>query len=560
MKNNCLMFFLLLAITNIAAAATLQVPNYYPTIQDAVDAAYDGDTIIVADGNYTGIGNRDIDLQGKTLTLHSENGPENCIIDCDGSEAEPHRGFYLHSSEKEKTTIMGFTIKNGYGLPDGGALQITNNSSAYILNCTLTSNSGKFGGAVLCKNGSVRIENCQITNNKSYINGGGIYCQNGDLDVSSSFIKNNTTTNNGGGIYCRSSDASVSDCIINANVSKAGGGIGTYESSVSLVECWITGNSAEKGGGVSCSGSSSVEIQYCTIVGNSSRYAGGLACRDTELKLMETIVTGNYANESDGGLNLSGQTAKISKCIISGNKAGHSAGGLSWNGSELILTNCVISGNSAKYTAGGLRSINKSSMEIRNSTIAHNSAQEGGGIYCTQSASASVRNSIIWSNSRDQIKLTSNGSNHADVNYSNIQGGWDGKGNINAEPQFFMYSQDRVEGKWSADPNYLKEDNITLLTDANASFVENEFVGRFIQTGIENQQVFVVANTTNVLEVFGNLANKTEKGDTYLIVDYNLMPGSPCVNAGSSETNITDDLDGNQRDLQSDMGAYESGF
>jgi subtilisin family serine protease len=76
------------------------VPSVFPNIQAAVDDAYDDDIVWVADGIYTGEGNRDIDFFGKAITVRSENGPDNCIIDCNGTESEPHRGFILHNSEE----------------------------------------------------------------------------------------------------------------------------------------------------------------------------------------------------------------------------------------------------------------------------------------------------------------------------------------------------------------------------------------------------------------------------------------------------------------------------
>ena len=56
----------------------------YNNIQSALNAAVDGDTIIVADGTYTGYSNRELNFYGKAVTLQSENGAENCIIDCEG--------------------------------------------------------------------------------------------------------------------------------------------------------------------------------------------------------------------------------------------------------------------------------------------------------------------------------------------------------------------------------------------------------------------------------------------------------------------------------------------
>ena len=94
-----LAFSLAVAAGGDALAETIwyvddDAPADFSTIQAALDAAAAGDTIIVRDGIYTGTGNRDIDFGGKAVHLRSENGPQNCIINCQGTELEPHRGFY----------------------------------------------------------------------------------------------------------------------------------------------------------------------------------------------------------------------------------------------------------------------------------------------------------------------------------------------------------------------------------------------------------------------------------------------------------------------------------
>ena len=93
--------------TEGGSAADRLVPSEYPTIQAAIDDSNDGDTIMVSDGTYTGDGNRDIDFLGKAITLRSENGPENCIINCQGSSSNPHRGFTFHSGEGPNSVLAG---------------------------------------------------------------------------------------------------------------------------------------------------------------------------------------------------------------------------------------------------------------------------------------------------------------------------------------------------------------------------------------------------------------------------------------------------------------------
>ena len=134
-----------------APAVTRLVPSIdYPTIQAAINGCNDGDVVIVAPGTYTGDGNRDIDFLGKGITVRSTdpNDPNivaATIIDCNGTETEPHRGFYFHSEEDGNAVIAGFTIRNGYAsgphpVDDSGGGILCWESSPTITNCTITSN------------------------------------------------------------------------------------------------------------------------------------------------------------------------------------------------------------------------------------------------------------------------------------------------------------------------------------------------------------------------------------------------------------------------------------
>ena len=94
------------------------IDHPFDAIQEGIDAADPNDTVLVLDGTYTGTGNRDLDYAGRAITVRSENGPENCIIDCEGDPNDPHRGFHFHSAETGAALVRGLTITAG-NVPDG---------------------------------------------------------------------------------------------------------------------------------------------------------------------------------------------------------------------------------------------------------------------------------------------------------------------------------------------------------------------------------------------------------------------------------------------------------
>jgi hypothetical protein len=193
-------------------------PADFNNIQAAIDAAYDGDTIIVANGIYTGPGNRDIDFLGKAITLRSAYGPENCIIDVNASQSDWHNGFYLHQDEDEESIIDGFTITGGYTYHGGGIE--CDRCSPTIRNCIIMKNIAGWGGGITLTKSNASVSNCLISQNEAWDCAGGFFNWYHSNAVINNCTITGNTSQNIGGILCYSSKANMNNCILWANRSR----------------------------------------------------------------------------------------------------------------------------------------------------------------------------------------------------------------------------------------------------------------------------------------------------------------------------------------------------
>jgi len=288
----------MMLIASIAWSEIIRVPDDYPTIQQGIDAAVDGDTVLVADGTYTGDGNRDIDFNGKKITLKSENGAENCIIDCQSSEEDPHRGFYFHNGEDSISVVDGFTIKNGGKWTfEGGGIYCSGSSPTITNNIIINSLHCGHGGAIICQvNSSPTIANNRISGNSAAF-GGGISCLQSSPTIIGNIITDNSGT--GGGIYLTSSSGTITNNI-------------------------IANNSGSNGAGIHCSVSSSAIITNNTIVNNSADYYGGgiYYFKDSSSTVLNTILWGNSPQEIYFSGENDPNTITISYSDIQGGQSG----------------------------------------------------------------------------------------------------------------------------------------------------------------------------------------------------------------------------------------------
>ncbi|MBD3181126.1 hypothetical protein GF312_02470, partial [Candidatus Poribacteria bacterium] len=277
--------------------------NPFASIQRAIEASWNGDTIIVKDGTYTGSGNRNMDFLGKAITVKSENGAENCTINCQQSG----RAFRFHRGEGSSSILQGFTIINGsvFGTwPEGcgGAIECINGSSPMILNNIITNNKAQnAGGGIRCDNSSPIIASNIIQYNDA-IAGGGIRCNSqSDSQISNNEIIGNTATNYGAGIsIAHSSDPDIANNIITDNTAGYGaGGIRIVELSSALIRNnLITNNSAEDGAAIYLSYRASAELINNTVVDNNGINGGGIFLYgDCIATIVNTIFWNNGPNE-----------------------------------------------------------------------------------------------------------------------------------------------------------------------------------------------------------------------------------------------------------------------
>lgn len=264
--------FLAVLIGNPATASIRYVPDDYATIQAAVNASGDFDTIVIAPGRYTGAGNCEIKLNSKPLTIRSidpcdPNTVNSTIIDCEGQA----RGFVCFLGENIDVTIAGITLTNGYGLL-GGAIYSYNNSSPKITNCVFIANIATFGGAIATANSKSCpvITNCTINANAALVGGGGIYCNGGSPTIKNCIIAGNYATD-GGAIFSHNAGSPlISNCTITANAAdNSAGGIYCYKSSNATIKNSILwGNASATASEVrvkSMGAPTSIRISYCDI-------------------------------------------------------------------------------------------------------------------------------------------------------------------------------------------------------------------------------------------------------------------------------------------------------
>ena len=310
------------------APGVIHVPADHPTIQAAILAATDGDTVLVAPGTYV----ENIDFLGKSLTVRGWAG--SAVTAIAGNPAGSV--VTLASGEGPGTLLEGFTITGGTGTPTGPT-------------------APSLGGGVYVAGASPTLRACLVLGNTTR------------TAAPASWIEGH-----GGGIYAAAGSVlTLVDCGVSSNQASFGGGIHLDASSAILSNCSLSANRAESelgtgqgGGGIHAANGSDVDLDGCTISGN-------------------VVIRGD-----GGGLYTDSSTATLSSCSVVFNDGGGASvigsAGYGWGGgiystpdSSVDLTGSDVSDNWGDYGGGGLCG----TANLTDCTVSRNRGQFGGGAY-----------------------------------------------------------------------------------------------------------------------------------------------------------------------------------
>jgi hypothetical protein len=282
-----------------------------------------------------------------------------------------------------------YCIISGYS---NGGLKIYNHSPVVShlnlignkneLNTPVESGTGLFVTLSSSSSDPLVIENSSISNNIKYGNGAGIYAE---LSTSPMILRNCTINNN-------------SSCYISSGNSLSGGGIFVNANGgLALENCEISGNNVKS-------------LDY-----DAYAYGGGIYVNDGTVIFKNCAIISNLAQGSRNG--------------AYGSRGYAYGGGIFASTGSINVTNCIVGSNSANGSTDGFGGgvyNSVGTIELINTTVASNNPN---GVH-TSSGSTQIKNSIIYFNTVSQVVGTSI------VAYSDIQGGHDGEGNIDADPLF----------------------------------------------------------------------------------------------------------------------------
>ncbi|MBW9221063.1 right-handed parallel beta-helix repeat-containing protein [Methanothermococcus sp. SCGC AD-155-M21] len=480
-KTYFLLFLLTLFVGTVSVYGdTIYVPGNYSTIQGAIDAATSGDVIIVGDNIYY-----ERLVVNKSITLKSENGPENCIINGGNSGGVINirsngviiEGFTIRNSGYQRVGIEVYsnnnTIKNNKILNNwyGIYLHSSSNNNSIIGN-NISNNGGDGIYLIYSSNNSINDNN--ITSN----NWRGIHSR---YSSNNSINDNNITSNNWGGIYLLSSNSNTikDNTFIDNGILIEEGGLEYWTHTIEnntingkplyYFRNKVGGNISDAGQVilVNCSDMIVENLKINnTDVGITIAYSSNITVKNNVLlsnndygiylsgSSNNSIINNSILNNGDDGIRLwsSSNNNIIDNSILNNGDYGIHLRRSSSN-------NNIIDNSISNNMYGGIRLWYSSNNNIINdNAITSNS---GDGIYLDISVSNFINDNSITSNSGDGIYLDISGNNI--INDNSITSNNDG---------IYLYDS---KNNSIADNNISNngDDGIHLLDSRNNNIISN---------------------------------------------------------------------------------------
>jgi hypothetical protein len=288
----------------------------YTSINAAIDAASDGDVILLAAETYYE-GAR-INTDGKAITLRGatdKSGDPASILD----GADSHKVIECQNDEDAATRFENLMIQNGYAESGDGGGMYMDDCTPTLVNCHFLYNRADSEAGALNVNGSDAhpiLTDCIFIGNEA-LQGGAIYLEQSNITMTDCRFEGNAATgtsySDGGAFYSNNRCLAVlTGCTFSGNTADrdAGAiylnGVSSNPESLTMIDCEISNNTAGGDGG------------------------GMFAARRAILIMENCAVDGNAATAGDGGgiMNVRDSTATLVGCTLSDNTAGGSGGGV----------------------------------------------------------------------------------------------------------------------------------------------------------------------------------------------------------------------------------------
>lgn len=347
----------LIAVAAIAVAisanfasedSAITVPDKYSTIQEAIDAAEDGEEIIVDIGIYR----ENIDFKGKNITLRSTD-PDNLSI---VEQTIIHGGgsgivVYFGSGESDQAVLSGFSIIRGSGIAISGG------SSPVIEKNIIEDNTAEYGAGIAIFDSSPSIVNNTISRNSGSL-GGGLFIEKSSPLVEGNTISMNRATNGGGMvIISNSSPQVVNNSIVDNRGTRSGGGIIVASDSTPTIRGnVISGNGADQNGGGLYIEESEPLVENNTIAENRAINGGGIFIINTlstALLISGNNIAENLALVAGGGTFMRASSPTFDDNTFFGNISERFGGGAAVYNSLPVFRRNVYEENEAKEAEGG---------------------------------------------------------------------------------------------------------------------------------------------------------------------------------------------------------------